>query len=238
MFVAKGTEMDREKLALWVSEGLSLEQIGRLVGRHPSTVGYWLAKNDLSAPGRAKHAPRGPIARDELAALVDSGASIAEIGETLQRGTGTVRHWLKRYGLETLATQNRRAATTSPARTQLMACRVHGQTKFRRDSKGYFKCLRCRSEAVTRRRRKVKAILIAEAGGVCAICGYDRYVGALQFHHRNPSLKEFELSADGFYRSLERARAEARKCILLCANCHAEVEGGSVRLSSEHGPPG
>jgi transposase len=238
MFVRADLQMTDAQLAAWVSEGMSLEQIGRLVGRHPSTVAYWLAKYGLSAPGRAKHAPRGPIDRAELAALVDSGASIAEIGERLQRGTGTVRQWLGRYGLETLATRSRRAPPTSTASTQLMVCRVHGQTAFRRDSKGYFKCLRCRAEAVTRRRRKVKAILIAEAGGVCAICGYDRYVGALQFHHRDPSLKEFGLSADGFYRSLERARAEARKCILLCSNCHAEVEGGSVRLSSEHNPPG
>jgi transposase len=238
MFVTSEKQMNERKLAAWVSEGLSLEQIGRLVGRHPSTGSYWLAKYGLSAPSRAKHAPRGPIDRAELAALVDSGASIAEIGETLQRGTATVRHWLGRYGLETLATRSRRAASTSTASTQLMACRVHGQTDFRRDSKGYFKCLRCRAEAVTRRRRKVKAILIGEAGGVCAICGYDRYVGALQSHHRDPSLKEFGLSADGFYRSLERARAEARKCILLCSNCHAEVEGGSVTLSSEHSPPG
>jgi transposase len=230
--------MNEEQLTAWVSEGMSLEQIGRFVGRHPSTVAYWLAKHGLTAPGRAKHAPRGAIDRAELAALVDSGASIAEIGETLQRATSTVRHWLGRYGLETRATRNRRAAPASTASTQLMACRVHGETAFRRDSKGYFKCLRCRAEAVTRRRRKVKAILTAEAGGACAICGYDRYVGALQFHHRDPSVKEFGLSDDGFYRSLERARAEARKCVLLCSNCHAEVEGGSVRLSSEHSPPG
>lgn len=27
-------------------------------------------------------------------------------------------------------------------------------------------------------------------------------------------------------RSIERAREEAAKCVLLCANCHAEVEAG------------
>ena len=37
-------------------------------------------------------------------------------------------------------------------------------------------------------------------------------------------------------RSLERARAEVRKCILLRANCHAEVEAGleTPRVDSNH----
>ena len=43
--------------------------------------------------------------------------------------------------------------------------------------------------------------------------------------------KEFALSPEGVTRSLERARAEARKCVLLCANCHAEVEAGAASLS-------
>lgn len=230
--------MDREWLGSCVADGLSLERIGRLAGRHPSTVSYWLGKYGLSAPGSEKHAPRGAIGRDELAELVDNGASIAEIAEGLGRGTRSVRHWLERYGLETIATTRLRARRKSPASTLELVCRRHGLTAFRRNSRGDFKCLRCRAEAVTRRRRKVKAVLVAEAGGACAICGYDRFAGALQFHHLDPSVKRFELSADGFARSLERARAEASKCVLLCSNCHAEVEGGSVSLSGRHPSPG
>jgi hypothetical protein len=84
---------------------------------------------------------------------------------------------------------------------------------------------------VARRRRKVKTILVAEAGGACMLCGYDRHPGALQFHHRDPAQKRFSLSAQGVTRSLERAREEARKCALLCANCHAEVEAGLRRIA-------
>jgi len=82
-----------------------------------------------------------------------------------------------------------------------------------------------------RRRRKVKAILIAEAGGRCRLCGYDGHPAALQFHHLDANGKRFSLSQQGVSRSLERARAEARKCVLLCANCHAEVEAGARELS-------
>ena len=71
---------------------------------------------------------------------------------------------------------------------------------------------------------------MAEAGGRCVICGYDRFAGALQFHHVDPAGKAFALSTQGVARSLEKARAEAGKCVLLCANCHAEVEAGLASI--------
>ena len=63
------------------------------------------------------------------------------------------------------------------------------------------------------------------------MCGYDRCVGALEFHHLVPAEKRFSLSHRGVARSLEKARAEASKCVLLCANRHAEVEAGLVSLA-------
>jgi hypothetical protein len=83
---------------------------------------------------------------------------------------------------------------------------------------------------LSRRRRKVKEILVADAGGRCTVCGYDHHVGVLQFHHRDPAQKRFSLSEAGLARSLERAREEARKCVLLCANCHTELEAGLISI--------
>src|SRR4029079_5430956 len=91
------------------------------------------------------------------------------------------------------------------------------KTCFRRRDDGARRCLRCRLEAVMRRRRTIKEMLVAEAGGRCALCGDDRHLGALEFHHVDPSTKEFSVSRDGVTRSLDRARAEAKKCVLLCA---------------------
>jgi hypothetical protein len=80
-------------------------------------------------------------------------------------------------------------------------------------------------EAVTRRHQKIRAIVIAEAGGRCVACGYDRFASALQFHHVDPGTKEFNVNpASG--KSLEKYRSEARKCVLVCATCHVEIEGG------------
>ena len=86
---------------------------------------------------------------------------------------------------------------------------------------------------VARRRRKIKEILVSEAGGACRLCGYDRYAGALQFHHLDPENKTFQLAGRGLTRSLSIVRQEAKKCVLLCANCHAEVEGGIAILPVE-----
>ena len=91
---------------------------------------------------------------------------------------------------------------------------------------GYYRCLLCRAQAVARRRRAVKRILIEEAGGACRLCGYDRAPAALQFHHLDPAQKSFQLSRRGATIALDAARAEVAKCVLLCANCHAEVEAG------------
>jgi DNA-directed RNA polymerase subunit RPC12/RpoP len=111
-----------------------------------------------------------------------------------------------------------------------MDCPRHGRTEFWLEARGIYRCLRCRSEAVARRRRKLKEILVQEAGNACVLCGYDRYIGALQFHHRDGEAKQFGLADRGLTRSLEAVREEAAKCALLCANCHSEVEAGIVKL--------
>ena len=65
-----------------------------------------------------------------------------------------------------------------------------------------------------------------EAGGGCAICGYDRWAAALEFHHLDRRAKEFGVAAGGPTRALARSRREAEKCVLVCSNCHAEIEAG------------
>jgi 5-methylcytosine-specific restriction endonuclease McrA len=102
-------------------------------------------------------------------------------------------------------------------------------TEFVLEGSGYYRCAKCRRERVARWRRNAKETLVAELGGRCAICGYDRYVGALEFHHRDPSEKRFGLSVRGITRSIATLREEASKCVLLCSNCHAEVEAGLTR---------
>jgi transposase len=242
--------MDRAVLEKMLGEGLSLAEIGRRVGRHEATVGYWLRRHGLAAVGRHKHAAKGAPARAELAEFVDAGLSIAQIAERLGCSKGTTRHWLRRYALRTQAARGRGRALESKRAKDVglteakMFCALHGETLFVLDRRGYYRCRRCRSASVSRRRRRLKITLVAEAGGCCRLCGYSRCVAALEFHHLQPDDKAFSLSEEGITRSIARARAEARKCVLLCSNCHAEVEAGVATLTEEAiarvecGPPG
>lgn len=223
--------MDRAVLQALLAEGLSLAEIGRRHQLHESTVGYWVKKHGLKAAGVEKHAARGGLRREQLEPLVQGGASIAEIAVAVDRSKATVRHWLREYGLSTVWADRRRGLQQGCEELSL-ECRRHGVTTFRmRGGSGGYRCLKCRSEAVAARRRKVKEVLVDEAGGSCRVCGYDNCIGALEFHHLDPAEKSFALSHRGVARSLEKARIEARKCVLLCANCHAEVEAGVRTLS-------
>ncbi len=91
--------MDRDRLKQWLADGLSLGQIGAIVGRHPSTIAYWLKKHGLVANGREKHAPKGGLPRDELATLAAAGETLDAIAECFDVSIPTVRYWIERYGL-------------------------------------------------------------------------------------------------------------------------------------------
>ena len=186
-----------------------------------------------SVRGTIKGVEREPqkFTRNDLEALVAAGLSIRQIAAQLQVAPVTVRKWLVRFDLKTERTLRARAgrkARASGTRIARFRCRHHGSTEFLLEGRGAFRCLRCRQEAVARRRRRVKEILVREAGGACQRCGYSRCIAALHFHHVDRASKQFSIAAEGATRSIRAARAEAAKCTLLCGNCHAEVEAERV----------
>lgn len=66
-------------------------------------------------------------------------------------------------------------------------------------------------------------------GSKCIICGYNKCLMALQFHHVNPRDKSFGISSSN-WKKWETIKKELDKCVLLCANCHVEVEYGDTEL--------
>lgn len=79
----------------------------------------------------------------------------------------------------------------------------------------------CGSCQVTLYRKRVKIKLVAYKGGKCQICNYNKCIEALQFHHKDPNKKEFQIS--GMSLGFERLKIEVDKCDLVCANCHIEL---------------
>ena len=211
--------MDRESLEQMLEEGLSLEAIGEREGKHPETIWHWVQKHGLKAANADRHRPRGGIDRATLETLVTDGLTIREIAAAVDRSYATVRHWLNAYDLKTKSRRGPRprhpAAAGAPAEEQLV-CELHGLTRHRRHGGRGYQCLQCRAAHVAERRRKVKRTLVDEAGGACSLCGYDRCIAALHFHHVDPQDKEFNLARRGAARSLD-VRARRRASAFCCA---------------------
>lgn len=60
-------------------------------------------------------------------------------------------------------------------------------------------------------------------GGKCSICGYNKCISALEFHHLDHSKKEFNISQICITETnFSKILNEAKKCILICNRCHRE----------------
>jgi len=70
-----------------------------------------------------------------------------------------------------------------------------------------------------RRWRRIKEEAIAEMGGCCADCGGVFHPDVYDFHHLDPSSKDYQWTKLRLF-SKARRDAELAKCVLVCANCH------------------
>ena len=106
-----------------------------------------------------------------------------------------------------------------------IACeRELGIDKFYRRRDGTYRndCKKCLLSYQSERWKARKAKAVELFGGKCAICGYDRNLAAFEFHHVDPSNKEYvwnQLQRRPWNEVVE----ELKKCILVCRNCHAEI---------------
>lgn len=66
-------------------------------------------------------------------------------------------------------------------------------------------------------------------GNECTLCGYNKFYGALEFHHIDPNDKDENFVNMRHWR-WERMKIELDKCVLLCSNCHREVHGNMSEL--------
>ena len=83
-----------------------------------------------------------------------------------------------------------------------------------------------RVTSVQKRRYKLKELSVEYKGGKCEVCGYDRCLKALEFHHLDPNEKDFGIIKVGYSLGWEKVKQELDKCIMVCANCHREIHEG------------
>jgi hypothetical protein len=101
-------------------------------------------------------------------------------------------------------------------------CKHHGLTEFIVNAQNKAICKQCRVENVINHRRKLKQKAVDYKGGCCEICGYNKSIAALEFHHIDPEEKDIDyLKLKN--RSWEKLKTEIDKCMLVCSNCHKEL---------------
>lgn len=89
----------------------------------------------------------------------------------------------------------------------------------------------------TVRARLNKAKIVHLMGGCCSICGYGRNYAALEFHHNNPTEKEFTPKTLMRNKGFDSIMKEIKKCSLVCKNCHTEIHHPNTSTLPEHDRP-
>jgi hypothetical protein len=86
-------------------------------------------------------------------------------------------------------------------------------------------CKECNRRNAIYRQQQFKIKCLEYKGGKCIKCGYDKCISALEFHHRDPSQKEFHMGKyrdTSWVKNKDKVKKELDKCDLLCSNCHRE----------------
>lgn len=109
--------------------------------------------------------------------------------------------------------------------TQCLTDKTEGEYYYKgkkSDGKLASECKVCFNKRMMVRYEQRAAQIVAMKGGECLICGYDECPAALEFHHIDPTQKEFQISKR-WSMTDERIKSEIDKCVLLCSNCHRET---------------
>jgi hypothetical protein len=87
----------------------------------------------------------------------------------------------------------------------------------------HYECRGCFNKRSKELHRKRKAEAVEYKGGRCVRCGYQGNSAVFDFHHLDRKRKSFEIGTCK-NRSFAKLKDELDKCVLLCSNCHRELE--------------
>lgn len=154
-----------------------------------------------------------------LTDLIEKGSSISIMATELGVSKATVRHWMKKHGLKTHNSIYNKGKTPS---FKCCECGETNPSKFYGHKRSI--CGKCQNQYNIETGRKKKEYIVEALGGRCSYCGYNKYIGALDIHHLDPTIKDKNFgSIRGWSKS--RIDKEIENCVLLCANCHREEHG-------------
>lgn len=114
-------------------------------------------------------------------------------------------------------------------RQETIDTKEHRKQACIRCGKSSFRGKHCSACCVTLWRNRTKQKAVDYLGGECQICGYNKSIYSLDFHHRDPNQKDFGIGT-GHTRAWNKVKAELDKCILVCRNCHGEIHAGITEI--------
>ena len=173
--------------------------------------------------------------KEFLIDCIEKNMSVNQIAKVVGKSANSITYWLKKFGLKTKHKSFKQIGVVDYGgeRCCPKCKKVKPITEFykRRGKEGAsVYCKACTNEQAVIRQRRLKQECIDYKGGSCQQCGYDKYNGALEFHHINPNEKDFNVGSLKSYSFTEKLKQELDKCILLCSNCHREVHGGLLKF--------
>jgi DNA-binding transcriptional MerR regulator len=162
--------------------------------------------------------------------FIKQNKSSRQIAEELQVSQTTIRYWLKKYNLKTkIYTQiidNKKVCTKCNINKEISEYYF----KNKKHKNMHSECKLCFNSRITEQFRDLKTQCIEYKGSKCQICDYNKYQGALEFHHLDPNEKDFAISAATSRLLNETMKKELDKCILVCSNCHKEIHAKLVDI--------
>ena len=173
--------------------------------------------------------------KETLFNLTEQGLSIHQIALNLKKSKTSIRYWLAKFKLKTKNLNPKELKLLPKFKSVEKKCSRCNSIKLssefynRRQGADFSPyCKICTIEQTLERQRNFKIKCVEYKGEKCQICSYNKYVGALEFHHLNPSEKDFSISNVKLYSFSDTIKKELDKCILVCSNCHREIHANII----------
>ena len=166
------------------------------------------------------------VTKEELAELLNQGLSSNKIAKKYGVSGPCIREWMRKWNLSSnfQSIQDRHCYKTDTHKQCPCCGEIKPVEDFDKRPNGnvFSYCRKCHNDLRYRAVKKIKLQLVLELGGCCSICGYNKNLSALEFHHLDPNEKDFTI-ANSPTINLDKIREEISKCILVCSNCHKEI---------------
>lgn len=166
--------------------------------------------------------------KEFLIKCIEDNMSSGDIAKLSGKAKTTVKYWLDKFELKTNHQSIKSRGVVNygdnkhcPRCKTIKPLNEFYDKRGKVGGSGY--CKKCTNEESGDRARKLKQQCVEYKGGCCEKCGYDKCNNALQFHHLNPTEKDFSISKLSTNSFNDKIRAELDKCIMVCANCHFEI---------------